>query len=49
MERTFDSEGKALHDKHYSDHGNAKNHPKVPHEHDWDWSNPNKPNMGDWY
>ena len=23
--------------------GNPKEHPKVPHEHKWDWSDPNKP------
>lgn len=27
----------------YTDHGNPKEHPKVPHEHTWDWSDPNKP------
>lgn len=27
----------------YTDHGNPKEHLKVPHEHTWDWSDPNKP------
>ena len=27
----------------YTDHGNPKEHPKVPHEHTWDGSDPNKP------
>lgn len=22
----------------YTNHGNPKEHPKVPHTHDWDWN-----------
>ena len=44
-ERTYDSDGKAQKDKDYTDHGHPKQHPKVPHEHDWDWSN-GKPKRG---
>ena len=36
--RWFDSEGKAERDLDYTDHGNPKQHPEVPHEHIWDWS-----------
>ncbi|HBR02432.1 MAG TPA: hypothetical protein DD738_07460 [Ruminiclostridium sp.] len=25
-------------DRDITNHGNSKKHPKVPHEHDWDWS-----------
>ena len=27
----------------YTDHGNPVLHPKVPHEHTWDWSDPDNP------
>lgn len=33
-ERYYDEEGNAYLDIDYSDHGNPKTHPKVPHEHD---------------
>ena len=36
--RWYDENGKAYKDVDYTNHGNAKNHPKVPHEHTWDWS-----------
>lgn len=39
----YDKNGRAQKDIDYTDHGNPKEHPKVPHEHKWDWSNPNKP------
>lgn len=39
----YDKNGHAQKDIDYTDHGNPKEHPKVPHEHKWDWSNPNKP------
>ncbi|MBM7541129.1 hypothetical protein JOE23_001374 [Amphibacillus cookii] len=42
-ERIFDDVGKVITDIHYTDHGNPKMHPKVPHKHHWDWSDPNKP------
>ena len=32
-ERHYDSNGNAYLDIDYSDHGNSKNHPIVPHEH----------------
>lgn len=31
----YDSEGKAKHSRHHSNHGNASKHPKNPHDHDW--------------
>ena len=43
IKRFFDEEGKALKDIDYTNHGNPKRHPKVPHKHRWDWSNPKKP------
>lgn len=33
-ERYFDKDGKPYLDIDYSDHGNSKTHPVVPHEHD---------------
>lgn len=35
----YDSDGKAYRDVDMSDHGNAKEHPEVPHEHTWEYSN----------
>ena len=45
-ERIFGPDGRAVKDIHYTDHGNPKQHPKVPHEHIWDWSNPKNPKPG---
>lgn len=42
-ERVFGPDGRAVKDIHYTDHGNPKLHPKVPHEHIWDWSDPKNP------
>lgn len=42
--RYYDSKGNADLDIHYHDHGNPKNHPKVPHRHDWSNGSPGK-----WY
>ena len=41
--RYYDETGKATKDVDFTDHGNAKRHPEVPHEHDWDWSDPENP------
>jgi len=41
--RYFDENGRASRDIDYTDHGNPKQHPEVPHAHYWDWTNPNKP------
>ncbi len=30
-----DNEGKVIHARHYTNHGNPKKHPVVPHDHDW--------------
>ncbi|MFT8352731.1 hypothetical protein [Clostridium saccharoperbutylacetonicum] len=43
QERYYDGDGRASKDIDYTDHGNPKQHPNVPHTHKWDWSNPNKP------
>ena len=37
--RVYDENGKAYRDIDYTNHGNAKNHPQVPHEHTWEWQN----------
>lgn len=39
QERYYDSDGKAYLDIDYSDHGNAKTHPTVPHQHHITWKN----------
>jgi RHS repeat-associated protein len=44
--RYFGPDGRAVKDIDFSDHGTPKQHPKVPHEHDWDWSK--KPPRGKW-
>ncbi|XOS93139.1 hypothetical protein ACLMAB_05740 [Brevibacillus laterosporus] len=46
--RYYDGEGKADMDIDYTDHGNPKQHPKVPHRHDWDWSS-GSPERGSGY
>ncbi|WP_413536998.1 T7SS effector LXG polymorphic toxin [Carnobacterium divergens] len=33
--RWFDSDGRAIRDIDYTNHGHPKNHPEVPHEHNW--------------
>ncbi len=42
-DRYYDEQGYAKKDIDYTDHGNPKEHPKVPHEHKWDWRNPEEP------
>ncbi len=42
-ERYYDNEGHAELDIDYTDHGNSVLHPKVPHKHTWDWSDPKNP------
>ena len=34
-ERWYDNKGNPVKDRHNTDHGNPKQHPNVPHEHDW--------------
>nr|WP_280521334.1 RHS repeat-associated core domain-containing protein [Paenibacillus mangrovi] len=43
--RFYDSKGNAKRDIDYTDHGNPKEHPKVPHTHVWDWTK-NPPRSG---
>lgn len=45
-ERYYDKDGKAYLDIHYTDHGNPKKHPNVPHEHSIHYKN-NKPIWND--
>jgi hypothetical protein len=40
--RHYNNGGLAEYDIDYTDHGNPKNH-KVPHTHNWDWSDPSHP------
>ena len=43
QERIYDEKGLAKTDIDYTNHGNPAKHPHVPHEHYWDWSNPEHP------
>ena len=45
QERYYDSDGNAYLDIDYSDHGNPKTHPVVPHQHHITWNN-GKPRRG---
>lgn len=46
--RQYNAEGDVELDIHYSNHGNAKTHLKVPHRHDWTW-NGDTPSKGEGY
>lgn len=35
--RFTDTNGIPIKSTHYTNHGNAKTHPQVPHSHDWGW------------
>ena len=35
--REYGPDGRAVKDTDYTNHGNPKEHPDVPHEHDWTW------------
>ena len=35
--RWYDGNGRAKKDVDFTDHGNPKTHPQVPHEHTWEW------------
>jgi hypothetical protein len=37
MSRWYNEEGWAIHDRDYSDHGDANAHPIVPHDHTFNW------------
>ena len=45
QERYYDSDGNAYLDIDYSDHGNSKTHPTVPHQHHITWKD-GKPHRG---
>lgn len=47
--RYYDKDGKVELDIDYNDHGNPKEHPKVPHRHDWHWPPVGPPSRGPWY
>ncbi len=38
-ERFYGDDGRAIKDIHYTDHGNPKQHPNVPHTQRWGWKN----------
>jgi len=41
LRRFFDNKGNVTKDIDFTNHGNPKNHPDVPHEHFWDWKDGN--------
>ena len=43
MERWYGPDGRAIKDRHHTDHGHPKNHPYNPHDQYWDWSDPEHP------
>lgn len=43
QERFYDENGLAKTDVDYTNHGNKTQHKEVPHQHRWDWSNPEHP------
>ena len=45
-ERWFGPDGRAVKDRHWTDHGSSKSHPN-PHDQDWDWSDPEHPDLND--
>ncbi len=45
MERYYGADGLPEKDIDYTDHGNPKTHPKVPHIHPWKWVNGKKVRM----
>ena len=47
-ERWYGTDGKAVKDRHHTDHNNPKHHTN-PHDQDWDWSDPEHPTLGPGY
>ncbi|MBN2981678.1 MULTISPECIES: hypothetical protein [Cohnella] len=47
--RYYGAGGKAEVDIDYTDHGNPKEHPKVPHRHNWNWPEGGSPYRGPAY
>ena len=41
--RWYDEKGRAYRDVDFTNHGNPRRHPKVPHEHRWYWDESGKP------
>ena len=41
--RWYDGDGRAYKDVDFTNHGNPKQHPKVPHEHTWEWDEAGNP------
>ncbi|WP_308578764.1 hypothetical protein [uncultured Selenomonas sp.] len=41
--RWYDEKGRAYRDVDFTNHGNPRRHPKVPHEHRWYWNESGKP------
>ena len=48
-ERVYGPNGLPQKDRHYTDHGNPKHHPDVPHDHDWGYDKEGKWQPGDPY
>ncbi|MCD2349063.1 hypothetical protein LQK79_20625, partial [Clostridium guangxiense] len=48
-ERWYGEDGRVVKDRHYTNHGNPKLHPKVPHDHDWGYDENGNWTPGPWY
>ncbi|MED1305033.1 hypothetical protein BK704_27085 [[Bacillus thuringiensis] serovar konkukian] len=48
QKRYYDHKGRAIKDIDYSNHGNPKAHPVVPHKHYWNWKKKD-PRSKAWY
>jgi hypothetical protein len=48
QERYYDGNGQAALDIDYTDHGNPKTHPVVPHQHRWHSDDKGKLHRGNW-
>ena len=49
QERWYGPDGKPIKDRHHTNHGNAKLHPKVSHDHDWGYNDEGDWKPGPWY
>lgn len=47
--RWTNSNGDPIKSRHYTNHGNPKLHPQVPHDHDWFWKDGEWTENPDWY
>ncbi|MEG2688825.1 MAG: hypothetical protein RSA24_06615, partial [Clostridia bacterium] len=47
--RITDTNGFPVKSVHYTNHGNSKLHPQVPHTHNWGWKNGQWTEESKWY